>query len=239
MFISLYQVYSPFYFLTTRMVPIFFYSRKTQWKENSFLVCCECLLSESDGNLTIISYYLTGIEPNGTDHVSLSLTARCRARMWIYGHTDLSYQLATTIHQQFDFIFLSFSFFIHDLRIVTSSCSAQKMTTVVKFEITLATSPSLFSNIQQMVIFSFLLSRDPLEQRTFQLPMTKMSFLAFLFCLVRVGLGSRYLVYFSLAHTPRHTHPQGFVSLTSSYVMSRCRALNSFPQGSVSIALGL
>lgn len=40
-----------------------------------------------------------------------------------------------------------------------------------------------------------------------------------------------------------HTQPQGFVSLTSSYVMWWCWALDSFPQGPVSkspwIALGL
>lgn len=64
----------------------------------------------------------------------------------------------------------------------------------------------------------------------------------FPFLLSKDRAGLWYLVYISLVHIPRHTHPQSFVSLTSSYVMSRCRALDLFPQGPVSksllIALG-
>lgn len=64
----------------------------------------------------------------------------------------------------------------------------------------------------------------------------------FSFLLSKDRVGLWYLVRISLVCIPRHTHPQGFVSVTSSYVMSRCRALDSFPQGPVSksllIALG-
>lgn len=64
----------------------------------------------------------------------------------------------------------------------------------------------------------------------------------FSFLLSKARVGLWYLVPISLVCIPRHTHPQGFVSLTSSYVMSRCRALDLFPQGTVSksllIALG-
>lgn len=59
----------------------------------------------------------------------------------------------------------------------------------------------------------------------------------FPFLLSKDRVGLWYLVYISMACIPRHTHPEGFVSLTSSYVMSRCRALDLFPQGPVSKSL--
>lgn len=51
----------------------------------------------------------------------------------------------------------------------------------------------------------------------------------------RVGLW--YPVSISLARLPRHTHPAGFVSLTSSYVRRRWRGLSVFPPGPVSTSL--
>lgn len=57
------------------------------------------------------------------------------------------------------------------------------------------------------------------------------------FLLSKDRVGLRYLMCISLACIPRHTHPPGFVSSPSSYVMSRCSALDPFPQGPVSKSL--
>lgn len=59
----------------------------------------------------------------------------------------------------------------------------------------------------------------------------------FPFLLSKDRVGLWYLVCISLACILRHTQPQGFVSLTSSYVIGRCRALDLFPKGPVSKSL--
>lgn len=109
----------------------------------------------------------------------------------------------------------------------------------MKIEINTAKKQGCFlihSRCSQMLIFSFLLPLTLFRRENLAIQDKEVTS-GFPFLLSKDRVGLWYLVYISMTCIPRHTHPEGFVSLTSSYVMSRCRALDLFPQGPVSKSL--